>query len=72
MLVDEFLKQNAHTEMLETMVSSSPDEKPKRSSFVQTGRASPKRVAPNIPGSSSPKAKTGSPRRFTETKKWCF
>lgn len=33
MLIDEFLKNNAHSEMLETMVSNSPDEKPTRKSF---------------------------------------
>ena len=45
MLVDEFLKNNAYTEMMETMVSNSPDEKVGRKSLTATGRASPKRTS---------------------------
>ena len=57
MLVDEFLKNNAYTEMMETVVSNSPDEKVGRKSFTATSRASPKRasMAASPKGRQSPK-----------------
>jgi hypothetical protein len=48
MLIEEFLNFNAQQEMIETMVSNSPDEKPRKSNAMMmssSGRASPKRAS---------------------------
>ena len=65
MLIDEFLNFNAQQEMMETMVSNSPDEKPRKNTLTMSssGRASPKRAS--FTGAQSPKAKQMSPRRGT-------
>jgi len=47
MLINEFLNFNAQQEMIETMVSNSPDAKPHKNTMTVSslGRSSPKRAS---------------------------